>query len=280
MYFPGRRAITQAVLCETRATPGTINGVLPQYAPEMGQQDFPRALVLRYPPEYMDWHEFSCLFGRLTVLKVLRGYDCPVTKQETQELTQYLACFEKMNVAVVAICEESQGCKEFLASGMWCGDLYIDPYRDVCRASRAESCGGGQRLKLSGFRRKTPKHMSLFQLGGTYIITPDCQIVFKHEPKNATDPPSMGLILFMCHSLTASQPHVQSAPKPSRAAARRSWMKYVHPGEEAEITASRRPRRQSVCGPRAKPYDEHPFTMTDTALISSLFKKRDPAEPN
>ncbi|KAJ9059279.1 hypothetical protein DSO57_1003896 [Entomophthora muscae] len=208
----------------------------------MEQQEFPKTLVLRYPPADVDWHDFSSLFGKLTVLKILWGFECPTAKQEISEINRYMACFKKMNVAMVAVCEESQGSKEFMESGVWCGELYIDPYRDLCK-SEPNKRFFSKRI-LDPFRKKIPKQRSLFQRGGTYIITADCQVVFKHEPEPSPETPSMGLMLFTCYSLTAFAPKLLEPSNPS-APRRRSWMKYIHPSENIEDSAKRQ-RRQSM----------------------------------
>ncbi|KAJ9059277.1 hypothetical protein DSO57_1003894 [Entomophthora muscae] len=167
-------------------------------------QDFPDAMLMRYQPKETNWQEFSSLFERLTVVKILRSFGCPQERYDSFVMTQHMECFQKMNVSVLAISEVSLGCKEFVKNGNWGGDLYLDLSQDVCRPTEGSlPFGFLERMLPRPLRRKAPDVRSMFQLGGTYIVTPDFEIMYKHEPESLQDNPSTGLILHMCHNLVA-----------------------------------------------------------------------------
>ncbi|KAJ9079346.1 hypothetical protein DSO57_1036282 [Entomophthora muscae] len=196
----------------------------------MVENTLPKALVLRYPPDNEDWQEFKGLFRRLTVLKVLRGVGSKQEKQALVELAQYQACFDKLNIGLIAICEESEGCVEFLKTNAWNGDFFVDIYRDVCRPASDTSVNSSverKKSKLPGaFRKKLPRLRGMFQLGGTYIIKPDKEIVFRHEPKDSSDVVCLGNVLTLCHTLSTAS---RTEPKPTddsnqqKAKSRHSW---------------------------------------------------------
>ncbi|KAJ9055201.1 hypothetical protein DSO57_1006555 [Entomophthora muscae] len=155
-------------------------------------------------------------------------------------MNRYMACFKKMNVAMVAVCEESQGSKEFMESGVWCGELYIDPYRDLCK-SEPNKRFFSKRI-LDPFRKKILKQRSLFQGVGHISSLPTARLC--SSTSQSPETPSTGQMLFTCHSLTAFASKLLEPSNPS-APRRRSWMKYIHPSENIEDSAKRQ-RRQSM----------------------------------
>ncbi|KAJ9055203.1 hypothetical protein DSO57_1006557 [Entomophthora muscae] len=160
-------------------------------------QDFPDAMLMRYQPKETNWQEFSSLFERLTVVKILRSFECPQERYDSFVMTQHMECFQKMNVSVLAISEESLGCKEFVKNGNWGAKMSAVPLRDPFPLAFWSGCS------LDRCGEKRLMYAACSNWGGTYIVAPDFEIMYKHEPKSLQDNTSTGLILHMCHNLVA-----------------------------------------------------------------------------
>ncbi|KAJ9059280.1 hypothetical protein DSO57_1003897 [Entomophthora muscae] len=180
----------------------------------MPNQNFPSTLLLKYHPTQTSWHSFQSLFTRLTLLKILPNVECKKAKQEAFELSQYQACFDKMGIATLAICEEPTVGSTYM-DGSWRGDLYLDLSFEVCQTP------------ISNASREP----SFFQPGGTYLVTEDCQVIYAYEPNLAMDSLSTGFILSLCLKYISSLKPSPASDQPKREScdnARRSWASSEH----------------------------------------------------
>ncbi|KAJ9059286.1 hypothetical protein DSO57_1003903 [Entomophthora muscae] len=188
----------------------------------MSSHEFPNALVLQYAHPAAPTVNFPKLFKRLTVLKVLNAFDCPTTRRDSRELMQHLPSLTEMGVAIVGVCEQPLGSQGFVDSSQWDCELYLDMYKNVCRAQLPV----GPDQKIITFRRH--RRRSLFQLGGTYLVTPEFNVLYAHEPKDITDIPSIVSILNLCQIVTSINPTYASFPADfhptnDRTSLRKSW---------------------------------------------------------
>nr|XP_054772123.1 prostamide/prostaglandin F synthase-like [Lytechinus pictus] len=71
------------------------------------------------------WSESAC------VIQFLRRFGCPVCRMGSRDLTHLKPRLDAANVRMVAIGMEETGAKEFLESGFWKGELYIDRQKKI-----------------------------------------------------------------------------------------------------------------------------------------------------
>ncbi|KAJ9060777.1 hypothetical protein DSO57_1027172 [Entomophthora muscae] len=142
---------------------------------------------------------FDRLFHTLTVVKILRSYECSWSRLEAMELNRYKACLDKMGVGMVALAGEESDAKQYVKGGSWDGEFYIDESRAFCRSKRPLNALRSELSRLAQNLSKSPPK-SNFQDGGTYIVAPDLRVVYLHHPRALNDVPDTGLILFICRS--------------------------------------------------------------------------------
>eukprot|EP00057_Strongylocentrotus_purpuratus_P014718 XP_011669192.1 PREDICTED: prostamide/prostaglandin F synthase-like [Strongylocentrotus purpuratus] len=66
------------------------------------------------------WEEGAC------VIQFLRRFGCPICRMGARDITHLKPRLDAANVRLVAIGQEETGAKEFIESGFWTGDLFID----------------------------------------------------------------------------------------------------------------------------------------------------------
>ncbi|KAJ9059299.1 hypothetical protein DSO57_1003916 [Entomophthora muscae] len=169
----------------------------------MPHQDFPNAVLSQYPLVNHAHTNFPDLFKRLTLLKILRDYEDPKTRHDFRQLTEPHSFFMDMGVPVVAISEQFVGAEEFLQYTGWKGKVYVDFYKNICRAPTKPPKDRKPGL-LSTLRRSNATPRALFRPGGTYIITPDLTIHYAHEPKSSNDSPKIDLLIKICFDILSS----------------------------------------------------------------------------
>lgn len=154
--------------------------------------DLPSVEVKRYGGK--EGLDFRQLFHTLTVVKILRRFECSWSRLEALELNRYKACLDKMGIRMVAVAGDEADAKQYVEGGNWDGEFYIDEARALCRPKRPLNL---LRSELSRLARK-PK--SGFRAGGTYIVAPDHRVVYLHHPRTTNEVPDIGLILYICRS--------------------------------------------------------------------------------
>lgn len=160
----------------------------------MLRPEFPNAQVSSYPPARTTFTSFRDLFGQLTVVKILDDFESAKTRQEARQLAINRPFFATMGVALVAISEQPQGSAAFLESSGWKDGLYLDLYRNVCRSASSKS----QTRLGAAILKFVPR--TTFQVGGTYIVTPNLRILYAHKPRGE-DSPSVAGILNICYNI-------------------------------------------------------------------------------
>lgn len=69
--------------------------------------------------------------GRTTVLKVMRRFGCPLTRQEAREISRHAEELHKMGVSLVGVGFDTPGAAGFRLGGFWGGELFLDEGRGV-----------------------------------------------------------------------------------------------------------------------------------------------------
>ncbi|KAJ9059289.1 hypothetical protein DSO57_1003906 [Entomophthora muscae] len=177
----------------------------------MASRSFPNACVLHRHQTHPEWKNFQSLFQRLSLLKVISDFNSTKNRRDSLELGKYQDCFDKMDVAMMAVSHQLTGSDEFIKHTNWQGELYLDINHEVCRKATGSSTKSfikRQTTKLgSWLHRKQKRSRALFKLGGTYVVTPDFKVIYAHEPKASSDFPNVSFLLNLCRSyVEASHP--------------------------------------------------------------------------
>ncbi|KAI9297718.1 hypothetical protein K502DRAFT_281522, partial [Neoconidiobolus thromboides FSU 785] len=141
---------------------------------------------------------------RPVILKVLARLGCTLCMHEAKLMSDLQPFFERQGIGLAAVVFEDVDLKSFLSCGYWRWDIYIDPERNVYKAAGLTkvtrmyhmSCMVNKyimklmlNLNLNGMVINFKG--DLRQLGGTFVINTNGEIVYDFRPKKFAMYPSM-----------------------------------------------------------------------------------------
>ncbi|XP_054772120.1 prostamide/prostaglandin F synthase-like [Lytechinus pictus] len=148
------------------------------------------------------WSESAC------VIQFLRRFGCPVCRMGSRDLTHLKPRLDAANVRMVAIGMEETGAKEFLESGFWKGELYIDRQKKIYGVLNFErytfmtiiACLFTKRSREAISKAKSQGisgNMSgdTLQMGGTLVIDKGGKVLLEFKQETPTDSVPLDRIL-------------------------------------------------------------------------------------
>ncbi|KAI9297722.1 hypothetical protein K502DRAFT_284130, partial [Neoconidiobolus thromboides FSU 785] len=142
--------------------------------------------------------------NRPVILKVLASLGCALCKYDAKVFSELQPLFEHHNVGLVAVVFEDVDLYSFLSSGYWTWDIYLDPERNVYKAAKLTKISRAYQLKAFFSKHilkmvryiktkglKLNMKADLRQLGGTFLINPNNEIVYSFRPKELAIYPSI-----------------------------------------------------------------------------------------
>eukprot|EP00126_Sphaerothecum_destruens_P012625 Sdes_comp21635_c0_seq1m20223 len=133
------------------------------------------------------------------VFYLLRRFGCSLCRHAASVFSTYADDFRKLNISVVGIAFDSEGLDEFKEGNFWSWPLYMDESKSLyqefgCKRNSAKNAYGMLSLgffkglwsaKTSGFKGNVKGDG--FQMGGTFIVDQNGNILFAHVQQNYGD---------------------------------------------------------------------------------------------